>query len=58
MISECISKDVPHQMKILNMVIPILMHYSSFVLNWSVASLIINDVKLFPSVYIEAVANF
>ena len=27
MISECISDDIPPQMKILNMVIPILMHY-------------------------------
>ena len=30
MISECISYDIPPQMKILNMVIPILMHYYHF----------------------------
>ena len=30
MISECISDDIPPQMNILNMVIPILMHYLHF----------------------------
>ena len=30
MISERISDDIPRQMKILNMVIPILMHYQHF----------------------------
>ena len=30
MISECISDDIPPQMKILNMAIPILMHFCSF----------------------------
>ena len=30
MISELISDDIPPKMKILNMVIPILMHYSHF----------------------------
>ena len=30
MISECISDDIPPQMKILNMVIHILMHYIHF----------------------------
>ena len=30
MISECIFDDIPPQMKILNMVIPILMHYQHF----------------------------
>ena len=30
MISERISDDIPSQMKILNMVIPILMHYKHF----------------------------
>ena len=65
MISERISADIPPQIKILNMVIPILMHFCSFVSNWSVASPIklhkasshqtkcdvINDIKLFPTVY-------
>ena len=31
-------KFIPPQMKILNMVIPILMHFCSFVSNWSVES--------------------
>ena len=30
MISEHISDDIPPQMKILNMVIPVLMHYEHF----------------------------
>ena len=38
MISERISDDIPPQMKILNMVIPILMHFCSFISNWSVVS--------------------
>ena len=38
MISERISDDIPPQMNILNMVIPILMHFFSYVLNWSIAS--------------------
>ena len=60
-----ISEDIPPQMKILNMVIPILMRFYNLVSNWSVASRIkphkgvlhptkcdlINDVKLFPTVY-------
>ena len=53
-----ISDDLPPQMKILNKVIPILMHFCSFVSNLSVASAchpticdVINDVKLFPTVY-------
>ena len=33
-----ISDDIRPQMKILNMVIPILMHFCSFVSNWSLAS--------------------
>ena len=37
-ISEHISDDIPPQMKILNMVIPILMHCYSLVSNWCVAS--------------------
>ena len=40
MISEYISDKIPPQMKILNMVIPILMHFCSFVSNWCVASCI------------------
>ena len=62
MISKRISNDIPPQMKILNMVIPILMQFCSFVSNWRVARRImpnehptkcdvINDVKLFPTVY-------
>ena len=65
MISERISDNIPPQMKILNTVIPILMHLCSLVSNWSVASPIkphkaarhpmncevINDVQLFPTVY-------
>ena len=38
MISKCVSDDIPLQMKILNMVIPIIMHFCSLVSNWSVAS--------------------
>ena len=38
--SERISDDIPHQMKILNMVIPILMCFYNLVSNWSVASCI------------------
>ena len=36
--SERISDDIPPQMRILNMVIPILMHFCSFVSNSSIAS--------------------
>ena len=38
MISERIADDVPPQMEILNSVILILIHFCSFVSNWSVAS--------------------
>ena len=59
MISEHISDDIPPQMKILNMVIPILMHFCSLSSNWCIESRIkvahhptkcdiLNDVKLFP----------
>ena len=62
MSSEDISGDTPPQMKILNMVIPILMHFCSFVSNLECCKPhnaaccptkcdIINDVKLFPAVY-------
>ena len=57
MISERISDDIPPQMKILNMVIPILMHFCSLISNWSVASRIkpqgdvIDNIKLFPTAY-------
>ena len=73
MISELIFDDIPPQMKILNVVIPILMRFCKFVSNESVASRIkphkgvhhptkcdvINDVELFPQ-YIAGytVANF
>ena len=36
MVSEGISDDIPPQMKILNMVIPILMHYKHFPLKTTV----------------------
>ena len=36
--SERISQDIPPQMNILNLVIPIPMHLCNFVTNWSVAS--------------------
>ena len=59
--SDSISGEIPPQMKILNMVIPILMHFCSFVSNLRVASPknarhpmkcdIISDVKLFSTVY-------
>ena len=62
MISQRISDDIPPKMKIMNMVIPILMHFWSFVSNWSFTSLhktahqptksdVITDVKLFLTVY-------
>ena len=57
MISEGMNDDTPPKMRILNMVIPILMYFCSFVSNWSVAARhpaicdVINDVKLFPTVY-------
>ena len=38
MISSRKSNDLPLQMKILNTVIPILMHFCSFIPNWGVAS--------------------
>ena len=37
-ISKCIFNNIPPQMKILNMVIPILMHFYSFLSNRSIAS--------------------
>ena len=38
MISGRLSDDIPPQMKILNMVIHILMHFCSLIPNWSIAS--------------------
>ena len=67
MINERISDDIPPQMKILNMAIPILLPFCSFISNWSVTAchrtkcdVIFNDVKMFPAVYITGynVANF
>ena len=46
MISERISDDIPPQMKILNIVIPILMHFCSFVSNGSVDSRIKQHVVM------------
>ena len=40
MISKRISDDIPPQMKMLNMVIPILMCFYNLVSNWSVVSCI------------------
>ena len=37
-IFEGISDDMPPKMKILNMVIPIIMHFCSFLSNWSIVS--------------------
>ena len=57
MISERISDDKPPQMKILNMVIPILMHLCMERCKPHKAARhptkcdVINDVKLFPAVY-------
>ena len=61
MISDRISNDIPPQMKILNIVISILMHFCSFVLNLKLCKLhkaacrptkcdIINDVEQFSTV--------
>ena len=58
-ISDRISDDIPSQMKILNMVIPILLHFCNFVSNWKPNNAApyptkcdaINDVKMFPTVY-------
>ena len=64
-ISDCISDDLPPQMKILNMVIPILMHFFSFFYQTGALErymphktachprkcYVINDAKLFRTVY-------
>ena len=44
MIADPISDDIPHEMNILNMVIPILMHFSSFVSNLGIASCLKLDI--------------
>ena len=58
MISDRISDDIPPQMHISNMVIPILMHLCSLISNLAIQGAchpmqcdVINDVKLFPTVY-------
>ena len=58
MISDRISDDVPPQMKILNMVIPNLMHFCSFerckphnAARHPMKCDVINDVKVLPTVY-------
>ena len=59
MISDRISNDIPPQIKILNVVVPILMHFCNLVSNCKphIAARhpmkcdIINDIKLFPKVY-------
>ena len=58
MISERISDDIPSQMKFLNMVIPILMHFCSFerckqhnAARHLMKCDVINDVNLLPTVY-------
>ena len=57
-ISERISDDIPPQMKFLNIVIPILMHFwvSSKIPALQAAEIsttceVINDIKLLPTVY-------
>ena len=62
MISERISDDIPPEIKILNKVIPILMHFCKFrpkldrykpqkaACHPTICD-VINDVKLFPTVY-------
>ena len=56
--SDRISDDIPPEMKILNMVIPILMHFRKRALQPAykaarhpTISDVINDAKLFPTVY-------
>ena len=66
MISESISADIPPEIKFLNMFIPILMHFCILFLTGALQRYeaarhptickVINDVKLFPTVY--TVANF
>ena len=62
MISKCISDNIPPQMKILNMVIPILMYFFKFrrklehckshnAVHHPMKCDIIHNVKLFPTVY-------
>ena len=59
MICERIFNHIAPQMKILNIAIPILMHFCSLVSNWSVENCIkldvirhiINDIKQFPTIY-------
>ena len=58
MISERISEDIPPQMKILNMVIPILIHFCSLerckphnAAHHQMKCDVINDIKLLPTVY-------
>ena len=70
MTAEPIFDDIPCQMKILNMVLPILMHFCSFISKLKHCKPhkaarhpricdITNDVKLFPTVIAEyTVANF
>ena len=62
MISERISDNISPQMEILNIVIPILMHFCSFVSNlegykahkaavYPMKCEVFNDIKLFPTVF-------
>ena len=63
MISDRISDDIPPQMKILNMVIPVLMHFSRFFFtelerckqhkpaSHPTIYYVIDDIKLLPTVY-------
>ena len=46
MISERITDDIPPQIKIMNMVIPILMHYSHFPITKTVQMYFVVDCKL------------
>ena len=68
MIFDCICDDIPLQMKVLNMVIPNLMHFCSLISNWSAATHInpyviakcdiINGINLFPTVCMIYCCNF
>ena len=57
-ISDHISDNIPPQMKNLNMVIPILMYFSSFVSNWTIASSITLRVIQQNVTYLMTSNNF
>ena len=57
MISERISDDIPPQMKILNMVIPILMHYSIFPFKKTVKMSFVAPILPVAASWIKPLAN-